>query len=144
MKEALQNLEHAPGVMLRSVTKWQLVPGFDRYAVSEDGRVWSSVKPGLLKPYLNQTQTYQIVKLYPGPVQRSVHSLVLEAFRGPPAQEDGETQVAHHKNENPTDNRLQNLEYVTPEENRNLAECGREVCDDTVSTALDREENAPF
>ena len=123
--------------MLRSVTKWELVPGFDRYAVSKDGRVWTGKNGHLLKPYPNQSGRYLIVKLYPGEVQRSVHSLVIEAFRGPP----GENQVAHHENEDTKDNQLENLRYVTPEENQNLADCGREVCEDSILSAKD---DAPF
>ena len=43
----------------------------------------------------------------------SVHRLVLEAFRGPRPKRI----VANHKNGKKTDNRLENLEWVTPSEN---------------------------
>lgn len=58
------------------------------------------------------TNGYPIVSLY-GRIRRTVHSLVLEAFMGPPP----EGQQVRHKNGNRGDARLSNLAYGTQKDN---------------------------
>ena len=67
-----------------------------------------------LKPH-QTTWGYHVVGIsIGGKVKtRSVHSLVAEAFHGP--RPDGH--VVNHKNSIRTDNRPENLEWVTPQQN---------------------------
>lgn len=91
----------------------------DRYEVSNLGNIKrvlpsnSTFSGRLLKT--NSNQKYIRVRLCANgnDESRSVHSLVLEAFvcRRPKGM------VANHKNGNKHDNRLENLEWVTPSEN---------------------------
>jgi hypothetical protein len=91
------------------------VPGFPLYEVSDDGRVR---RPETVDRYgrkawgreLKQETTregYKRVLLMPGRHHKSVHRLVLEAFVGPSSL------VINHINNDPGDNRLENLEYCT-------------------------------
>lgn len=107
--------------------RWLPVLGFqDTYEVSDQGRVrslprWSKsryptpwLRPGrVLKP--NQGNRYSQVKLHADGKKANllVHVLVLEAFVGP---RPGRAQ-ANHVNGNRRDNRLANLEWVSPSAN---------------------------
>lgn len=101
--------------------EWRLVPGFEKYAVSSYGVVkritqGRGTKHGrLLKPSYN-TEGRPRISLYYEPNKmktRSVAQVVAMAFLGkrPPGKE------INHKNGVRDHNRLENLEYVTPEEN---------------------------
>lgn len=99
---------------------WKTV--FDGYyAVSDLGRVKRLVKSSggergrLLTPYLNKKRHYCYTSLqHPGRRKNySNHSLVAETFLGP--RPNGK--CVNHINGIKTDNRLVNLEYVTPKEN---------------------------
>ena len=109
--------------------RWLPAPGYEgRYSVSNLGRVRSEartitlkngrsrrvpetiLKPakasnGYLKVYISKNHKYQ---------NRDVHRLVLEAFVGeaPPGTE------ACHWNDDPADNRLENLRWGTSADNR--------------------------
>jgi hypothetical protein len=104
---------------------WAPIPGFEgRYEASDTGLIRSldrvietrrgSRRLGgrVLKPgKLGNTNHRHVV--LDGRVDRTVHSLVLEAFVGPcpPGM------MARHINDNPTDNRLENLCWGTRSEN---------------------------
>ena len=108
---------------------WKDIPNYEGYQVSNLGRVKSlkrfrkgendclvSVKERILKPQTNYIGYYQvdlckqsIVKCY------YVHRLVYEAFNGPIP----EGLQVNHINEIKTDNRLENLNLLTPKENCN-------------------------
>lgn len=107
--------------------QWLTIPGYGCvYEVSNLGRVRSVdriliyqdrgefVKRPLKGRILKQSgYKYKVVKLkYKTPSKR-VHSLVARAFLTKPI---GKTQI-NHKNGNRHDNRLENLEWVTPLEN---------------------------
>jgi hypothetical protein len=97
--------------------EWRTVEGFPDYAVSNLGRVASYKRPE--RPIIMRTQidrrgyycvTFSVNdKTY----TRSVHRLLLEAFRGP--SEDG--QLTRHLNGNPLDNRLENIVWGSTSEN---------------------------
>lgn len=90
----------------------------DRYEVSNHGRVYSHYSKRLIKPWPD-TQGY--LQVYLGrrrPI--AVHRLVMEAFVGK------DERHVNHKNSIKTDNRIENLEYVTPTENlRHASRKGR-------------------
>lgn len=108
--------------------QWKLVPGYgDVYEVSDRGRVRSysnygagrtkKLHPKILSQHTN-SNGYMRVRLSSGVKGQSaklVHRLVMLAFVG-----DSDLEV-NHKNANRTDNRLENLEYLTVKENRNYA-----------------------
>lgn len=96
---------------------WRDIPGYEGlYRVSDAGRVASSPRNGTLGGTLKPDTLrlgYCQVKLYRGNVGTvyKVHRLVLLAFVGPSEKD------ANHKNGVRSDNRLDNLEYVTAKEN---------------------------
>jgi hypothetical protein len=95
--------------------QWKPVAGFTGYEVSDQGRVRSfkSGKAKILKQI--KCKGYSYVNLYKKGKKhfKSVHRLVAEAFLGIP---EVKLEV-NHKNGLKTDNRLSNLEWVTPLEN---------------------------
>jgi len=88
--------------------RWKFVPGSLKYEVSDQGRVRHIKR--ILSPRLFKNG-YLNVQL-PGK-QAYVHRLVLSAFIGtiPEGYE------VNHLNGNKTDNKLKNLECVTPHQN---------------------------
>lgn len=100
--------------------EWLNVPGYEGlYQVNNAGEV-RSVKAWRNKPAFSPLfvtvnyADYLIVTLYrSGRKTFTIHSLVMLAFVG--QRPDG--MHINHKNGNRQDNRLQNLEYVTPSEN---------------------------
>lgn len=117
-------LEH-PGAASRKETdtmddttheEWRLVPGFeDRYWVSNQGRLYDGLaKREKGKP---DKRGYIHVTLYDGKARQSksfgIHRLVALAFLGTPPL----GYVANHKNGDKSDNRLENLEFISHSDN---------------------------
>lgn len=90
--------------------EWRPVKGLeDRYEVSNDGLV--RTKPRILKPWAIPSGHLHVSL---GKHRRAyVHKLVAEAF----LPEDAARERVNHKNGDPTDNRVSNLERCTPGEN---------------------------
>lgn len=88
-------------------------PVYSRYSVSDAGVVFGP-RAGILRTCLNKAG-YKLVNVYLNGemVSAKVHRLVIETFIGPIP----EGMHINHKNGIKTDNRLENLEIVTPKEN---------------------------
>lgn len=113
MENALPDWFVGPGEDFRDV------PGKWPHKVSDRGRVYSEHTDKILKAYTDEQGEYLIVDLRKDGDrnQRSVHTLVMEAFEGPPP--DG--QQVHHIDGDPKNNALSNLEYVDADENEGQA-----------------------
>ena len=104
------------------IERWRTVPGFEgKYEVSDFGRVRSlSYKGGTKTMILSLARTrdgYLRARLNKNSktYHRLVSRLVYEAFVGPIP----EGMQVNHINEDKTDNRLENLNLMTPKENNN-------------------------
>ncbi|MDL5055907.1 HNH endonuclease [Geitlerinema calcuttense] len=100
--------------------QWRIIADYPNYAVSSSGNV-KRVVTNKYHPHqrvLRQAPDgygYQIVTLYnPRQLTKKVHQLVMSAFVGP--RPDG--YEVNHKDGDKANNHLENLEYVTPAENK--------------------------
>ncbi len=95
--------------------EWEQVKGFSRYLISTDGQVYSIDNDRIIKPNVNSSG-YIRVPLYNDEneyKQTLVHRLVYMAHKG--AIPKG--MQINHKDENKTNNCIENLEVVTPKQN---------------------------
>lgn len=91
-----------------------ITPDFPGYELYSDGRIYSRISNRFLKPLKVPNGYTHVVLTKRGVKKRfSIHRLILTGFLGQPAS----GMVANHKNGNKTDNRLENLEWVTQSEN---------------------------
>jgi len=92
------------------------IPGFEKYLVTEDGRVFNAATKKPLRTFVTQ-RGYERVGLYVPEIGKQrrhfVHVLVAAAFLGP--KPEGFT--VNHKDENKLNNRANNLEYLSPADN---------------------------
>lgn len=94
---------------------WKEIAGFENYMVSNLGRVYSKKSGLILKPGMDK-KGYLRVSFYEHGKSSTykLHRLVAKAFIENP---DDLPQV-NHKNEDKTDNRVENLEWCTNSYNR--------------------------
>lgn len=100
--------------------EWRVCPGFPNYSVSNTGRVkrtgrTSGARPGMILKGQLSSHGYTRVGVCRNRKKFfcSVHRLVAFAFIGDPPE--GKTQV-NHLNGIKTDNRVENLEWASPED----------------------------
>ena len=97
-----------------SVEKWKQIKTHPNYEVSSEGRIRNR-RTGHVLSCTRTGGGYLKVNLGNGSKStQRVNRLVAFAFLGDPPE--GRI-YCHHKNHDPADNRLENLEWVTPEEN---------------------------
>jgi hypothetical protein len=91
---------------------WKSIPGYENYSVSNMGKVKGPRKT--LIPFISNCG-YEIIafSVKSGNVKKSVHRLVAEAFVENPDNKG----VVDHINRIKTDNRAENLRWVTTSEN---------------------------
>lgn len=101
------------------MVKWKDIGNFEGlYQISNEGQVKSfhkSTKGDILKPYPN-SRGYPLVKLYGGKRHKHYFVHILVAIHHLPAPKKGRDQI-NHKDGNPCNSRVSNLEWCTSEEN---------------------------
>jgi hypothetical protein len=94
--------------------EWKEIKGTNgEYRVSNAGSVWSRKTKKILRPGLSRGYNWVCLFCDRKRKFRSIHGLVLEAFVGPRPTK----YQANHKNFVRNDNRLENLEWLTHQEN---------------------------
>lgn len=96
--------------------KMKTIPGFPKYKVTKDGRIWSLHRNRFLKNMSTHNTGYTYVDLYQNNKHhhRHIHRLVLETYVGPcPAGMEG----CHYDGDR-TNNTLSNLRWDTQRNNR--------------------------
>ena len=96
---------------LRSFSSLPLQSPSKGWQVSSDGRCCSSF--GVISAGYHHPSGYRLVKICGQ--NWLVHRIVMLAFNGPPQNE--QAWQVHHKDGDPMNNRLDNLDYVTPSQN---------------------------
>lgn len=84
----------------------------EKYKVSTEGRVYSKIRNKILKSVLFGTGYYYVT--IKGK-QKAIHRLVAEAFIENPMKYN----VVNHKDENPANNKVENLEWCDAKYNSN-------------------------
>lgn len=94
--------------------EWRRIPGFTKYKVSDDGRVWSSHVDKELAQFQDK-KGYIIVRLVSNKkgYMRRAHRLVAMAFLSC----DNSNLLVNHIDGNKQNNHLSNLEWVTAQQN---------------------------
>ena len=103
---------------VREAEVWKEVVGYEgRYEVSNMGKVKSLITNKIMRTCVSK-KGYRVASLYRAGEKKTrnylVHKMVMDSFVG-----ELEGFQVNHVNGDPSDNRLQNLEYVTPRENIN-------------------------
>lgn len=118
-REVIAAREAAAAILgdMTGVESWKKIDGFDRYSVSSFGRVRNDKTGKHLKSFpRGYKNEYRGVDLYKDGRRcpNLVHRLVADAFLPPPGP--GQDEV-NHIDVDPTNNRVENLEWCTRAEN---------------------------
>lgn len=94
-------------------TLLQPITGFENYSIAPDGQIWSDFGGGrLLNPKPNATGYLSVSLSGPrGQITKAVHRLVWDAYGSEPHQ-GGSHRHIHHRDGDPTNNNISNLDYV--------------------------------
>lgn len=88
------------------------IPSCPSYCVTSEGLIFSTLTGKFLKPRKRKNGYHQVLLRCDGKYKTVlVHRAVLEGYLGPSSLQ------INHKNGDKSDNRIENLEYVTREEN---------------------------
>lgn len=110
--------------------EWKKIEGYDWYEVSTFGRIRSLSKGcchmKILKPYLNKGGYFEI-SLYGDKEKKRkvyrIHRIVAETF----IENTNNYQFVNHKDENKTNNRVDNLEWCTHQYNDSYGTRGERI-----------------
>jgi len=90
-------------------------PTFPKYWITQDGKIWSTLRNRWLNPYTHRSGHKRVDLSYKGFGRGYyVHTAVLETHTG----KCPENKECRHLNGNPADNRLENLRWGTRSENQ--------------------------
>ena len=90
------------------------IPNYPNYSVTEDGKVWSHNYERWIKGYKNWAGYIRITLCKDGKAKaHSAHRLVAETY----INNNENKKYINHINGDKSDNRVINLEWVTPSEN---------------------------
>lgn len=105
--------------------EWKPLKKYDNlYLISDDGQVFSVRSNRVLKPQISSTGYYRVELNMYGIYQKElVHRLVAECFIPNP----NNYPVVNHKDENPLNNHVDNLEWCTYKYNSNYGNCQKKI-----------------
>jgi len=99
--------------MASIMKEFKPIPGFEKYLISKDGEVRSTITWKTLKTYMGN-HGYLFLRMTPYKKSILIHRAILLAFSDNPENKP----YCNHKNGIKTDNRIDNLEWCTGKENR--------------------------
>lgn len=101
--------------------QWREIKNTDgKYLISDDGKVFSAISNRILKTQISNVGYERIELCFTdGTRKESVHRLVAETFIPNP----NNYPVVNHKDENPLNNCVDNLEWCTQKHNMNYGTC---------------------
>lgn len=114
------------------------VEGFDDYYVSRDGRVWSTKGKGRwLRPASTGKGYLKVVLCRDGKTfTKKVHRLVAEAFV--PNDDPEHKDTVDHKDNDKTNNRADNLQWLSHTDNTRKSNCKPVMLFDTLSGTVEQ------
>ena len=100
------------------------IKGFEGYQITDDGRVWSKITKKWLKDRKSGSGYYNVALRKNGATyEKEVHRLVAEAFINNPNW----LPIVNHKDENKTNNNVENLEWCSAKYNFNYGTCKQRI-----------------
>lgn len=95
------------------------IKGFSHYKITDDGRVWSNYSNRFLTPSINNKGYLNVDLCENGQrTHKAIHRLVAETYLPNPKN----LPMVNHKDENKTNNCVDNLEWCDAKYNRNYGE----------------------
>lgn len=106
------------------MSKWAVIKGYERYAVSTEGAIKRIANGKVLKPQMT-SKGYQVVRLYndDGNKLLKVHRLVANAF----IENPNNLPMVNHLDENKTNNHVCNLEWCDNQYNSTYGNAKKKI-----------------